>query len=115
MVSLLLMALLFLFPLLFFLFFGPVIRLFGACSFSFANSMAFAEFDAHRRPVNRLYFFRRAFLHEPTPPVTWHEIGARRPRREADPAILPPYFNGVNAVSRICVSSASVITAAPMT
>ena len=26
-----------------------------------------------------------------------------------------PYFNGVNAVSRICVSSASVITAAPIT
>jgi len=57
----LLMALLFLFPILFFLFFDPVIRLFDARAFSFAISTAFAVFGTHRRPVNRLYFFRRAF------------------------------------------------------
>jgi len=57
----LLMALRFLFPILFFLFFGPVIRLFGARAFSLAISTTFAVFGAHRRPVNRLYFFQRAF------------------------------------------------------
>jgi hypothetical protein len=46
-----------LFPLLFFLFFAPLIRLFSARDLSFAISMAFAAFGAHRRPVNRLYFF----------------------------------------------------------
>jgi outer membrane autotransporter protein len=44
---------------LFFLFFAPVPRLFGARAFSFAISMAFAVFGAHRRPVNRLYFTGR--------------------------------------------------------
>ncbi|HEY4921531.1 MAG TPA: hypothetical protein VII40_15615 [Xanthobacteraceae bacterium] len=45
-----------LFIALFFLFSGPVSRLFGARAFSFAISMAFAVFGAHLRPVNRLYF-----------------------------------------------------------
>jgi len=42
---------------LFFLFFAPVIGRFSARVFSFAVSMAFPVFGAHRRPVNRLYFF----------------------------------------------------------
>jgi hypothetical protein len=46
---------------LFFLFSGPVIRLFSARAFSFAISMTFPVFGAHRRPVNRLYFFNGLF------------------------------------------------------
>jgi hypothetical protein len=52
----LLMALFFLLPLLFFPVFAPVIRLFSARAFSFAISMAFPAIGAHLRPVNRLYF-----------------------------------------------------------
>ena len=55
------MALFFLFPLLFFLFFAPVICLFGARALSLAISMLFPVFDANRRPVNRLYFFSGLF------------------------------------------------------
>jgi hypothetical protein len=51
---------------LFFLFFAPVPRLFGARAFSFANSMAFPVFGARRRPVNRLYFFN-GLCHARTP------------------------------------------------
>src|ERR1700731_2126660 len=36
--------------------FGPVTHLFSARAFSFAISMPFPVFGAHRRPVNRLYF-----------------------------------------------------------
>jgi hypothetical protein len=50
-----------LFMVLFLLFFGPVIRLFGARTFSFAISMAFSAFGGYWRPVNRLYFFERSF------------------------------------------------------
>jgi len=46
---------------LFLLFFAPVIRLFGARAFSFADSMALPVFGVYRRPVNRLYFFQRDF------------------------------------------------------
>jgi hypothetical protein len=42
---------------LFFLFFAPDIGRFSARVFSFAVSMAFPVFGAHRRSVNRLYFF----------------------------------------------------------
>jgi hypothetical protein len=48
-----------LFIALFFLFFGPVPRLFSARAFSFEISMAFPVFGAHRRPENRLYFSGR--------------------------------------------------------
>jgi hypothetical protein len=53
-------ALFFLFPVLVLPVFAPVIRLFGARAVSFAISGAFPVFGAHRRPVNHLYFFRRA-------------------------------------------------------
>jgi hypothetical protein len=44
---------------LFFLFFGPVIRLFGERAVSSAISITFAVFGTNRRPVNRLYFTGR--------------------------------------------------------
>jgi hypothetical protein len=50
------MALFFLFPVLFFPVFAPVIRRFGARAFSFAISGTFPVFGANRRPVDRLYF-----------------------------------------------------------
>jgi len=43
----LLMALFFLFPVLFLLFFAPVVRLLGARAFSFTISMAFPVSGAH--------------------------------------------------------------------
>jgi hypothetical protein len=51
-----------LFPCLFFLFFAPVIRLFGARAFSYAISTTFPVFGARRRPVNRLYFSAPRFF-----------------------------------------------------
>jgi hypothetical protein len=44
---------------LFFLFFGPVIRLFGERAVSSAISITFAVFGTNRRSVNRLYFTER--------------------------------------------------------
>jgi hypothetical protein len=52
-----------------FLFLAPVIRLFSERAFSLAISRAFPVFRAHRRPVNRLYFFNKTF---------WRALGGRK-------------------------------------
>jgi hypothetical protein len=87
----LLMALFFLFPVLFLLFFAPVVRLLGARAFSFTISMAFPVSGAHRRPVNRLYFtrtatghLRRGRFYERTSAIA----PASRPG-----VVTPPYFS----------------------
>jgi hypothetical protein len=93
-----------LFIALLFLFFGPVPRLFGARAFSFAISMAFAVFGAHRRPVNRLYFSGR---------IRTTECNCRhRPTAHSLPGFLPqvleePIFHQIDPSTAIVAHARS--------